>query len=85
MEYPQRGKLNTEFYRPAKIIRQPGAGDLLPTPQTSVTVNGAWTANAVRVGVPLPNDDGTETVTFRDTVPYGGAGRFIRLQVTIAP
>lgn len=28
------------------------------------------------------NDDGTETVTARDSVPQGTGGRFIRLRVT---
>ncbi len=62
-----------------------GAGDLLYTPQTSGSAGGAWNSDAVQIGPPVPNDDGTQTVTFRDSVPSGGAGRFMRLQISIAP
>jgi hypothetical protein len=51
------------------------AGDLL---------NDPWTAGGVAVGSPVPNNDGTQTVTIRDTVPMTAAtqSRFIRLRVT---
>jgi hypothetical protein len=40
-----------------------------------------WTAG-VQQGAPVANGDGTETVTFRDTVPVGAGKRFIRLKIT---
>jgi hypothetical protein len=65
--------------------RRPTASDLTYIPQTNGPLPGTWTANAVQVGSPVPNADGSETVTFRDSVPLGGESRFMRLQVTLAP
>jgi hypothetical protein len=42
----------------------------------------AWAA-AVQLGAPVPNGDGTETLTFRDTMPVVDAThRFLRLKIT---
>jgi uncharacterized delta-60 repeat protein len=61
-------------------------GDLTYTPQTSNSAAGPWTANAVLVGTPVNNGDGTETVTYRDSVPFGSSNslRFMRVYVTVA-
>jgi len=40
-----------------------------------------WTGTSAIFGIPIDNGDGTETVTIRDTVPFGAASRFIRLLV----
>lgn len=66
-------------------FRRLGASDLQYTPLTSGSLSGGWAANAVQVGAAIPNDDGSETVTYRDSVPYGSGSRFMRLQVTITP
>lgn len=43
-----------------------------------------WGANAVQVGVPIKNDDGTETVTYRDSVlTIDAPRRFMRIQPVI--
>lgn len=47
-----------------------------------------WASNSIQVGSPIPGTNGTETVTFRDTVPLDDAERrFIRRWVerVIAP
>lgn len=45
-----------------------------------------WTPGAIQVGAPIPGTNGTETVTFRDTVPTSGADRrFIRRRVEWLP
>ncbi len=66
--------------------RSPTATDLTYTPQSGDTIN-VWNGTPVQVGTAIPNADGTETVTFRDSVPITGATsqRFIRLQVTRTP
>lgn len=45
-----------------------------------------WTSGAIQVGAPIPGTNGTETVTFRDTVPAPDADRrFIRRRVERLP
>lgn len=39
-----------------------------------------WTRTSTQVGSTVPHEDGTQSVTFRDTVPLGASGlRFIRI------
>ena len=67
--------------------RSPTAGDLTYTPQSGAPI-GTWNGVPVQVGVPVNNGDGTQTVTFRDSVPTTQPGvtqRFMRLQVTRSP
>ena len=61
-------------------------GELTYTPQSGAPI-ATWTGVPVLVGAPSGNGDGTETVTYRDSVPVTPAvpQRFIRLQVTRAP
>lgn len=60
--------------------------DLTYQAQTNGTLPGTWLSNAIQVGSPINNGDGTETVTFRDTTPLTSAAmRFLRLQVSRAP
>lgn len=62
--------------------------DLLYTPKTNATLPGTWNADAVQVGSPVNNGDGTETITYRDSVPVNQAGtsrRFMRLEVIRTP
>lgn len=63
------------------------AGDVTYTPQTSAAAAGPWTANAVQVGSPVNNGDGTQTVTYRDSTPItaGSPLHFMRVDVTVAP
>lgn len=68
--------------------RRVPALDLTYNVQTNPgTLNvGDWLANAVMVGSPTPNGDGTETVTFRDSTAIStGLRRFMRMQVLRAP
>lgn len=68
--------------------RRSPALDLTYNAQTNAgTLNTEdWQTNAVMVGIPTGNDDGTETVTFRDTTPITSGGRrFMRVQVMRTP
>ncbi len=67
------------------IVRRPiGRQGILYQGEVSGDLS-SWT-NAVQVGPPADNGDGTETVVFRDTVPVRQADhRFIRLKITTAP
>jgi uncharacterized delta-60 repeat protein len=66
--------------------RRAPALDLTYSPRTTATLGGSWNADAVLVGAPVINGDGTETVTFRDSVPRTSATqRFMRLEVTRTP
>ncbi|MEY4483174.1 MAG: hypothetical protein RL693_626, partial [Verrucomicrobiota bacterium] len=68
--------------------RRVPALDLVYSPKTNATLPGTWNADAVLVGSPVNNGDGTETVTYRDSVPADQAGttrRFMRLEVTRSP
>lgn len=65
--------------------RRTAAVGLTYTPLTNGTLPGVgtWTSDAVQVGSAVNNGDGTETVTFRDSVPLTTEGqRFMELQVT---
>ena len=62
------------------------APDLNFSAQSAATVTNAFTNATIQVGSPVNNFDGTETVTWRDTVPMNQAGqRFMRLQVIRTP
>lgn len=68
--------------------RRTPALDLTYTAQTNpgTLSPGDWLGNAVMVGSPTANGDGTETVTFRDTTALSSATRrFMRVQVVRAP
>lgn len=52
--------------------------------QTADSLAGPWTSNAVQVGLPVANGDGTETVTYRDPLS-GQTRRFMRVSVTRSP
>ncbi len=62
-------------------------GDLTYTPQASSTADFASPTTPVLVGSPVNNNDGTQTVTYRDSVPVsaGGSPRFMRVLVSVAP
>ncbi len=66
--------------------RQLAAPELTYTVQTNSTLSDPWTGGAVLVGTPVSNGDGTETVTYRDSIAQTAAARrFMKLQVTLAP
>lgn len=47
--------------------------------------SGSEAADSVLVGSPVVNGDGTETVTYRDTIAFTAASkRFMRLEVKLA-
>lgn len=52
--------------------------------QTADSLTGPWSSNAVPVGLPVANGDGTETVTYRDPLS-GQTRRFMRVSVTRSP
>ncbi len=73
-------------YLTLSFRRRLAAPELTYTPQVNGDLPGTWTGGAVLVGSPLNNGDGTETVTYRDSVAQGSApNRFMRVQVTLAP
>ncbi|MBC8011446.1 MAG: hypothetical protein H7067_15285, partial [Burkholderiales bacterium] len=51
-----------------------------------LSIPAGWAPTAVEVGSAIANGDGTETVTYRDTVATGAASRrFLRVHVTRTP
>ena len=64
---------------------QPTATDLTYTPMSGPDLQ-TWNGVPVQVGTPVSNGDGTQSTTFRDSVPESsGPRRFMRLQVTRTP
>ncbi len=67
--------------------RSPAAGDLTYSPQSGASPS-LWNGVPVQVGTAANNADGTQTVTFRDSVPavpLTAPQRYMRLQVTRSP
>jgi hypothetical protein len=62
----------------------PSITDLTITPQVNTGNLSTWAAGGVQLGSPTSNSDGTQTYTFRDTVPITSSTpkRFMRLQIT---
>ena len=78
--------LNNNSYLTLTFRRQLVAPELTYLPQTSGTLTANWAGDAVLVGNPISNSDGTETVTYRDSVPITSAAkRFMRLKVSLTP
>ncbi|NJM36591.1 MAG: hypothetical protein HC845_01245 [Akkermansiaceae bacterium] len=66
--------------------RRLSAADLAYTVQNNNLLEASWPATAVQVGSAVNNGDGTETVTFRDSVPVSSSPkRFMRLQIQRQP
>lgn len=66
--------------------RRTPALDINYTIKTSASPAGPWASDAVLVGSPVPNGDGTETVTYRSPAPMSaGSRRFMRLHVNRTP
>ncbi|MCW1924472.1 hypothetical protein OKA05_18035 [Luteolibacter arcticus] len=66
--------------------RQLAAPELTYTPQTNGMLPGSWMGDAVLVGTPVSNGDGTETVTYRDSVAsIAATHRFMHVLVSLAP
>ncbi len=64
---------------------QPTATDLTYTPQSGADLQ-TWNGAPVQLGSTVSNGDGTQSLTFRDSVPESpGPRRFMRLQVTRTP
>ncbi len=78
--------VNGSKYLTLTFRRVPTATDLTYTPQSGGGIN-LWNGAPVQVGTPVTNADGTQTVTYRDSVPITPTTpqRFIRLQVTRTP
>ena len=66
------------FTRPQNTL------DLTYVVETSSDLND-WAPDAIQVGNPVANPDGTETVTFRDTIPATSQRRFIHVNVSLQP
>ena len=64
--------------------RRPGAsGVSYFVESTGDLLTGPWLTQSVQLGAPADNGDGTETVTYRDTLPMNtAASRFLRLRVS---
>jgi hypothetical protein len=78
--------LNNDSYLTLTFRRQLVAPELTYLPETSGTLTADWAGDAVLVGNPISNSDGTETVTYRDSVPITSAAkRFMRLKVSLTP
>jgi len=83
---PYLGKTNVSGsdYLTITFIRRKPALDLTYTPQVNDSLPGSWQSTAVQVDTATDNLNGTETVTYRDTVPVGQVGsptRFMRVKV----
>ena len=78
--------INGSQYLTLTFRRSPTATDLIYTPQSGGSIS-VWNGTPVQVGTAINNTDGTQTVTFRDSVPITDATpqRFIRLQITRTP
>jgi hypothetical protein len=78
--------VNNNKYLTLTFRRQLVAPELTYLPQTSGSLVGTWASDAVLIGNPITNSDGTETVTYRDSTPLTNAGRrFMRLKVALTP
>ncbi|MES2476699.1 MAG: Calx-beta domain-containing protein [Verrucomicrobiota bacterium] len=76
----------SDDYLALTFRRQINAPEISYIVETNAVLSGAWAANAVQVGSAVPNGDGTETVTFRDTLPLDNhPERFMRVRVVLAP
>ncbi|MBX2824359.1 MAG: hypothetical protein KTR33_06490 [Gammaproteobacteria bacterium] len=60
---------------------------LIYTVESTDDLSGSWSGGTVMVGTPTDHGDGTETVTYRDSVSTGPAAvkRFLRVTVTRSP
>lgn len=75
---------NGNDYLAMTLRRQKDTIDLTYQIQVDDTLQD-WTETTTTVGTPTDNNDGTETITIRDTVSFvDEAKRFIRLQVTLS-
>ena len=73
-------------YLTISFRRRTPALDLAYAVQSSGDLTGAWSTDAVQVGSAVSNGDGTETVTYRDSLPANaGSRRFLRVLVTRTP
>ncbi len=72
-------------YLTLTFLRRVPALDLAYSVKTNGSLTGTWSANAVQVGAPVNNGNGTETVTFRDSAAASATSRFLRLDVTRTP
>ncbi len=78
-------KIGGVDYLTLTFKRRAPALDLTYAVQSSEDL-AAWASGPVQVGSAVADGDGTETVTYRDTVAVGnGARRFLRVQVTRTP
>jgi uncharacterized delta-60 repeat protein len=85
---PQLGKTNVSGvdYLSLTFRRQISAPDLTYTVKSAAAAGGPFATGPLQVGSAVANGDGTETATFRDTVPMTGGGqRFLRLEVVRGP
>ncbi len=73
-------------YLTLSFHKVPTAVDLIYTPQSGASL-GTWNGSPVVTGSTISNPDGTQTVTYRDSVPITPSVplRFMRLQVTRTP
>lgn len=73
-----------ECYLSITFRRRPGESGVTYLVEASTDlVTGSWLPQPVQHGAAVDNGDGTETVTFRDTIPMNGAAsRFLRLRVS---
>lgn len=85
---PTVGKqlISGSTYLTLTFRRKITAPELTYTVQIDGTLPGTWAGGSVIVGSPVNNGDGTETVSYRDTVAITAATkRFMRLKVTLTP
>ncbi|WP_367874803.1 Calx-beta domain-containing protein [Luteolibacter sp. Populi] len=72
-------------YLTLSFRRQLAAPELTYIPQVNLDLPGTWLENAILVGTPVSNGDGTETVTYRSSTPKTASEHgFMRLKVTLA-
>jgi Glycosyl hydrolase family 53 len=81
---PALQSLSGNRYLTIAFRRLVPAVGLTYTAFTADSLVGPWTTDAVQVGLPVTNGDGTETVTFRDSLS-GQVRRFMKVGVTRSP
>lgn len=76
--------VGADRFQAITFTRPQNSLDLTYTVETSSNMND-WAPDAIQVGSPISNPDGTETVTFRDTIPATSQRRFIHVNVSLQP
>ena len=80
-------KVDGTNYLTLTFRRRVSTSDITYSPRVASSLTGTWSNTAVQVASPVSNGDGTETVTYRDTVAPSPSvpQRFMRVDVQRGP